>query len=117
MVCHEVWDYDDIAHVATLTSFTILCPNCNLVHHIGRASQIRRFDEALAHMTEVNRMTIEEAIAVANEAFEEWKRRSGQSWTVAVDAALRSSCEELAEMEGASASPGEGRQRAQARDR
>jgi hypothetical protein len=31
--CHEVWDYDDAAHVQTLRGFLALCAMCHHVNH------------------------------------------------------------------------------------
>ncbi len=117
MVCHEVWNYDDTASVAALTGFAMLCTDCNLVHHMGRASQLGLADRALAHMAKVNGMTSEEVDALVDQAYDEWKRRSGRHWTMTVDQALRPQYPELKALEDASASPGAGRQRAQARGR
>ena len=33
MVCHERWDYDDEADVATLGTLAILCHECNRATH------------------------------------------------------------------------------------
>jgi hypothetical protein len=117
MVCHEVWNYDDTASVAALTGFAMLCTDCNLVHHMGRASQLGLADRALAHMAKVNGMTSEEVDALVGQAYDEWKRRSGRHWTMTVDQALRPRYPELKALEDASASPGAGRRRAQARGR
>ncbi len=40
MFCHEVWEYDDIAGLATLRRLRIICPNCNFVTHRGTAGRI-----------------------------------------------------------------------------
>jgi hypothetical protein len=117
MVCHEVWNYDDTASVAALTGFAMLCTDCNLVHHMGRASQLGLADRALAHMAKVNGMTSEEVDTLVGQAYDEWKRRSGRHWTMTVDQALRPRYPELKALEDASASPGAGRRRAQARGR
>lgn len=115
MVCHEVWDYDDAASTATLTGFVVLCPDCNLVHHMGRASQLGLRGRALDHMAEVNGLTYDEVVDLVDRAFEEWERRSQRRWAVAVVPALRSRYPDLAAMDNTSGSPGEGRQRVRAR--
>src|SRR5579863_5993410 len=38
MVCHEVWRYSERHKIATLTDLKLVCPDCNLVEHIGFAS-------------------------------------------------------------------------------
>src|SRR5262245_27114426 len=35
--CHEVWTYDDVAHVQRLTGFVALCALCHHVKHLGLA--------------------------------------------------------------------------------
>lgn len=67
MVCHEVWAYDDVKHVATLTAFEIVCRDCNSVLHLGKSLLIGgrkgdkgtadRGEQAVAQLMKVNRIT------------------------------------------------------------
>ncbi len=88
MVCHEVWNCDDSQHIAQLVRLAILCPDCNFVHHLGRAGQIGVQDRAVAHMIAVNGMSKADASVVVRTAFEEWEERSQHRWRIAVDDGL-----------------------------
>lgn len=35
--CHEVWHYDDVAHLQALEGFIALCPWCHHIKHLGYA--------------------------------------------------------------------------------
>ena len=48
MVCHEVWEYDDQNHTATLTDFALACRDCNFVLHPGAALEVGFRQEATA---------------------------------------------------------------------
>lgn len=78
--CHEKWEYDHVNHVQTLTGLIALCPACHEVKHIGLASINGRYYDALEHLAKVNGWQLEEARAYAEEAMEEWERRSRHDW-------------------------------------
>lgn len=40
MICHELWACDDTEHVAQLTGLVLICQECDLVHHLGRAGRL-----------------------------------------------------------------------------
>lgn len=84
LVCHEVWAYDDLGHVATLIALRITCRDCDLVHHIGRAGVVGFGDEALRRMIEVNGITRAEAVDIKDRAMRVWTRRSLNRWEVRV---------------------------------
>lgn len=88
MVCHERWDYDDEAGVATLRSLAILCHDCNLATHAGMAGRIGRADQARERLMAVNGLSREEAEGVLAAALERWARRSERAWTTTVDPIL-----------------------------
>lgn len=46
MVCHEVWEYDDHRHSATLTDFALACRDCNFALHPGAAREVGFRQEA-----------------------------------------------------------------------
>lgn len=116
MVCHEVWYYDDAQSEATMTALTILCPACNFVHHMGRANLLGRADEAIQHMASVNRASITSIKKLVAEAFEEWERRSVQTWTLRVDNPLLSRWPGLSVLNGLLGRPGAGGDRVAWRD-
>jgi hypothetical protein len=80
--CHEVWTYDDINHVQTLTRLIALCPACHEVKHIGLASVRGRGQIALAHMARVNGIGLSEAMNYYVDAFEKWEDRSKHEWSL-----------------------------------
>lgn len=91
MVCHEVWDYDDDAGMATLRWLRILCPPCNFATHRGRTSKIATSDlaeQADAHMARVNDLRVEEVRELYREALLVWGKRSEREWKVAIDPLL-----------------------------
>lgn len=112
MVCHEVWSYNDDSKTATLVEFKILCPDCNFVHHIGRAQQIGKQDSAVAHMAAVNGITVSEARGIVHEAFEQWRARSKCEWRIAVAPTILGSAPEVERLVGVVGVPGEGTARA-----
>jgi len=80
--CHEIWDYDDINHVQTLTGLISLCPTCHQVKHIGRAIAIGKQAVCLQQLAKVNNWTqkqIEEHILTS---FQVHKERSKHQWTL-----------------------------------
>ena len=84
MVCHEVWDYDDEAGVATLVDFALNCWGCDAATHPGCAGLTGRKEAARAQLEKVNGMSAEEVEALLDAAGEEWARRSQVDWTVVV---------------------------------
>jgi hypothetical protein len=111
MVCHEVWGYDDASAVATLSGFEIHCPDCDAVQHIGQTGVRGHGSEAIEHMALVNGTTVHEAERSVADAFQTWKRRSGNSWRVDVASGVRERFPELGCLVGLEGSPGEGGRR------
>ncbi len=96
--CNEIWEYKD--GVASLAGFEMLCPQCHLAVHIGRAEKLGRLDEILRHLCKVNGIDMSAAIRMRNEAFREWKARNLQSWRVTVAEHLLSQFPDLACLQG-----------------
>jgi hypothetical protein len=79
MVCHEVWEYDDLNGVATLVELLIVCRDCNSVLHVGmslvigskrgKSEIVDRGEQALQHLRKVNRITRKEARKLVDDAF------------------------------------------------
>lgn len=78
--CHEIWKYDDDACTQTLEGLIALCPDCHEVKHIGLAGIKGRQTEAIAHLAEVNGITLEEAKLYVEASFETWSKRSQKDW-------------------------------------
>lgn len=94
MVCHEVWAYDDLNHVATLTAFEIVCRDCDSNLHLGKSLLIgerkggdegtaQRGNQAVAQLMKVNGINKHEALKLIDDAFRIWMNRSKhKTWTV-----------------------------------
>jgi hypothetical protein len=78
--CHEVWDYDDINHVQTLTDLIALCPSCHQVKHIGLASLRGNGEAAKAHLAKVNDWTLERTSQYLEHVWHVWEERSQHQW-------------------------------------
>jgi 5-methylcytosine-specific restriction endonuclease McrA len=80
--CHEIWQYDDQALTQTLTGLVSLCPYCHLVKHPGLAQMNGKLGIVLKQLQRVNQISVEEAGAMLNEAFEIWRSRSKNNYTL-----------------------------------
>ncbi|SRR6266571_5240695 len=80
ILVHEHWEYNDSTRVQRLAGFEVTCEKCSLVHHFGRAAQIGREDEALAHLMSVNQVSQRDAEALVERAFDAWQMRSHHAW-------------------------------------
>ena len=84
--CHEVWRYDDTAHIQRLEGFRALCTLCHHVKHIGMAGRLASqgkldYEAVVAHFLAVNGCS--RAVFQRNyeESFAEWRERSRYEWT------------------------------------
>lgn len=77
---HEKWHYDDVRCVQELLGMIALCPSCHRVKHMGKARIDGRFEEARAHLAEVNGWSGQLADAYIEFAFQQWRERSRQEW-------------------------------------
>jgi hypothetical protein len=90
MICHEVWHYDDTNRAAILTDFRIICQDCNLATHVGKAQKLGRLKEAISQLSRVNGISSEEARRLVDAAHSEWTRRSRvKVWEVNIDPDLK----------------------------
>ncbi|MCA1592060.1 MAG: HNH endonuclease [Acidobacteria bacterium] len=78
--CHEIFSYDDEAHVQRLVKLVALCPACHEVKHIGLAGVRGRRAAAIAHLARVNGWSNADAELYAEGCFEQWHRRSRHAW-------------------------------------
>jgi hypothetical protein len=80
--CHEVWHYDDAAHIQRLERMIALCPACHEVKHFGRAQLAGRAQDALNHLMRVNAWQSDEARAHVRESGAAFKLRSEHEWAL-----------------------------------
>lgn len=85
--CHEVWSYDDEAHIQKLEGFTALCDLCHHVKHIGLAGILELqgkldMEEVIKHFMRVNDCDKRTFENHEKAAFEEWRKRSSHKWQV-----------------------------------
>jgi hypothetical protein len=78
---HEVWRYDDQAHVQTLVRLICLCTACHAVKHWGHTATVGFQEEAVATLKRVNGWTDVDARQHVAAAFAEWGERSRYQWT------------------------------------
>ncbi len=78
--CHEIWYYDDVNHIQTLTGLISLCPTCHQVKHIGRAIAIGKQVQCFKQLAKVNKWTREEILDHIARSFELHKKRSKYQW-------------------------------------
>ena len=85
MNCHEIWSYDDDAHIQRLVGFTSLCSLCHHVKHIGLANILASqgkldYEQVVAHYMRVNHCTREDFITHSDAAFAQWSERRRYEW-------------------------------------
>lgn len=83
--CHEVWVYDDVKHIQKLSRFTLLCPACHNIKHIGRSEIVAGSGEVdmeylVFHFCKVNRCSEKDFESVKKKAFDMFKKRSSFEW-------------------------------------
>ena len=79
--CHEKWIYDDQDHKQKLTGFEIVCKDCHLVHHYGRAVMQGLGEKARVHFERVNGLGDQEALREIRLALALYWLRSEADWT------------------------------------
>jgi hypothetical protein len=83
--CHEIWHYDDRAHIQQLEGFIALCPMCHHCKHIGYAGILAEqgkldFQRVINHFCRVNACTQGEYKVHEAAAWRMWERRSQHRW-------------------------------------
>jgi hypothetical protein len=86
MYCHEIWQYDDITHVQTLTGFVALCQMCHHVKHLGLAGVLASegkldFQQVILHYCQVNDCEGTQFFMDRANAECEWRERSEHEWS------------------------------------
>ena len=84
--CHEIWHYDDTAHVQKLSGFIALCNMCHHCKHIGYAGILAAegkldMNEVIAHFVHVNSCSYQEYKEHEGQAWKTWAERNKYVWT------------------------------------
>ena len=84
--CHEVWHYDDAAHVQRLEGCLALCAWCHHVKHLGHAEVQAAegkldYERVVAHFLRVNGCDRALFARHRAEAFTRFAERSRHEWT------------------------------------
>ena len=77
---HEIWEYDDEAHVQTLVGLEALCPACHLCRHFGFALIQGQGGKSYNHLMKVNSWTRQQTEFHISEAFRIHASRSCHPW-------------------------------------
>ena len=102
MVCHEIWEYDDHSHTATLADFALACRDCNFALHPGAALEVgfrqevtgkgsiaQRGNQAIEHLSRVNGITLDEAYTMLSQALKLHRERSRhKEWQILITGRL-----------------------------
>jgi hypothetical protein len=83
LICHEVWEYDDIHNVQSLAQVEVHCQDCDRVTHFGRTTKLGQpalVAAALARLGEFNGWSRDQVRAYTHEAREQWQARSVRQW-------------------------------------
>jgi len=80
--CHEIWEYNDRNHTQKLTGMVALCPDCHMVKHIGYARVQGKYEIALKHFMKVNGLKRKAAEDHVKAAFQIWRERNKNDWTL-----------------------------------
>jgi hypothetical protein len=79
---HEIWQYDDEAHIQKLIGIQALCPMCHKCKHIGLASVKGYLDECVEHICNVNNWDEATADQYIEESMIIWQLRGKKNWRV-----------------------------------
>ena len=82
--CHEIWAYDDDAHVQSLVGLVALCRNCHRVKHMALARHMGWEYQAEQHFMRVNGWNRIRTMAYLEEVFELFEQRSAHPWQLDV---------------------------------
>ena len=85
--CHEVWEYDDTAHVQKLAGLVALCKWCHHCKHLGYAGILALdgeldYQQVVNHFLRVNDCSLDAFNAHRAQAFQTHKERSQYEWTL-----------------------------------
>ena len=80
LICHEIWQYDDMSHTRILTGLIAICAMCDHCKHLGLTKNLaveNKLDlsKVIEHFMRVNQCSYEEYQAYDNEAFKIWREK------------------------------------------
>ena len=86
MICHEVWQYDDVNHVQRLADLMLVCEMCNRCIHFGQSERLAAegkldLEMVMAHFCSVNGADRFELTMERSRAGKEWNERNKHEWT------------------------------------
>ena len=70
---HEEWTYDYEQGLATLVGLAPICKNCHAVAHINQMPAGDVYVRVMQHLADVNGITLDEAHALAADAYSVWE--------------------------------------------
>lgn len=73
---HEVWKFNDRKRIQKLVDLIPLCNSCHMAIHIGRASQLGKDKDAIAHIQKVNKWSKAKTLQHIKDAQKKWIKRS-----------------------------------------
>ena len=81
--CHEVWEYDDKAHIQKLIRLIAICPSCHQVKHIGRTASVDGvvgMERCVRHLMKVNGWSMSATETYIEGAYSLHAKRSRHQW-------------------------------------
>lgn len=84
MICHNIFEYDDVKYIQKLTDFISLCFLCNCVKHLGWSAEHlseEDYDKVIRHFMKVNNCGRETFDKCEEYAAKKWAERSAHTWT------------------------------------
>ena len=86
--CHPEWEFNDGHATAKMIGFAVLCSSCDAALHLIGPVRYGRADLAVRQISQVNRITLEQAHHVFQEALRIWNVRNGRKWHLTVSTSL-----------------------------
>lgn len=85
LICHEIWEYDDLNYIQRLQGFIALCNLCDHVKHLGKATQLAAqgkldMKKVEEHFMRINNCDLETFKKYAIEVGQQHKERSKHEW-------------------------------------
>lgn len=82
MICHEIFEYDDVKYIQKLTGFISLCFLCNCVKHLGWSGinlSKEDYEKVIQHFMKVNNCSREMFDKYSDDASKKWAERSART--------------------------------------
>ena len=92
LFCHEVWKYDDVKNIQSLTEFKTLCEKCHYIKHLGfvnvktASGELPKYfmNSLIEHFCKVNNCSIKDFREHESKSYQTWLRRSKKKWKIDV---------------------------------